>query len=58
MDNYKLYANIIRKPDSSDFNARSCVVEKWVTLRYGRYKTTRAFSRRHDARVCYIYPYR
>ncbi len=24
MDNYKLYANIIRKPDSSDFNARPC----------------------------------
>ena len=26
MDNYKLYANLIRKPDSSDFNARPCVV--------------------------------
>ncbi len=34
MDNYKLYANLIRKPDSSDFNARPCVVEKWVTLRH------------------------
>ena len=32
MDNYKLYANLIRKPDSSDFNARPCVVEKWIPL--------------------------
>ena len=32
MDNYKLYANLIRKPDSSDFNARQCEVEKWIPL--------------------------
>ncbi|SDB57981.1 hypothetical protein SAMN02910317_03034 [Ruminococcaceae bacterium FB2012] len=32
MDNYKLYANLIRKPDSSDFNARPCVVEKWIPI--------------------------
>ena len=32
MDNYKLYANLIRKPDTSDFNARPCVVEKWIPL--------------------------
>ena len=27
MNNYKLYANLIRKPDASDFNARPCEVE-------------------------------
>ena len=32
MGNYKLYANLIRKPDPSDFNARPCVVEKWIPL--------------------------
>ena len=32
MDNYKLYANLIRKPDPSDFNARPCVVEKWIPI--------------------------
>ena len=38
MDNYKLYANLIRKPDSSDFNARPCVVEKWVTFRHSDFE--------------------
>ena len=38
MDNYKLYANLIRKPDSSDFNARPCVVEKWVMLRHSDFE--------------------
>ena len=38
MDNYKLYANLIRKPDSSDFNAHPCVVEKWVTLRHSDFE--------------------
>lgn len=32
MDNYKMYANLIRKPNSSDFNARPCVVEKWIPI--------------------------
>lgn len=32
MDNYKLYANLIRKPDSSDFNARPCEIEKWIPI--------------------------
>ena len=38
MDNYKLYANLIRKPDSSDFNARPCVVEKWIPLSHWSFK--------------------
>ena len=34
MDNYKLYANLIRKPDASDFNARPCEVEKWIPINH------------------------
>lgn len=32
MNNYKLYANLIRKPDASNFNAPPCEVEKWVPI--------------------------
>ena len=38
MDNYKLYANLIRKPDASDFNARPCEVEKWIPISHWNFE--------------------
>ena len=34
MDNYKLYANLISKPDSSNLSAVPCEVEKWIPINH------------------------
>ena len=54
MENYKLYANLIRKPDSTDFNARPCKVKKWIPISHWDFEQIKE-NPLHDLEVIKAY---
>jgi hypothetical protein len=54
MDNYKLYAKLFHKPDSSNLSAVPCEVEKWIPISHWTFEQIKQ-NPLHDIEVVKAY---